>query len=300
MIDGLTVSILPENLPQIIDYFKTATVYYRKEALMDCEKQTFYLSNGAVWTIVLYFDPRRDQTHLKPRRIIIHKVMTQFENFMFHQLVPAALREMETETLKEVLQFAPQTLYFDLMLGVWDTASWNRIFNFYPDTTVSTQDFHLARGRLKIAQYDWFGIDLKFYRLNPEQNKNHAAKYPWGWAGYTKAEFVSPRFGDYRKPLAKTDYEVIKSCFLCLQNIREILLGRVWEERNLQVATKTCARTDKLFVWSSTEQPLQGSMKLYEAEMTARKRISPQDYRATLDTLFKRLAIPVEDTEAKK
>lgn len=290
MIDGLTVTVRADKLQELMGLFENAAVYSRAERMMDCEKHTFYLPRCCVWTLMLYFDPRRDQEHKHPRRIILHHVMTQFENFMFHQLSSEALRAMELEMLSFALSLEPQNIYFDLMLGVWDTKSWSRVFPFYP-LYPTAQDFHLVKGRVKFVQYDWNGLTLKFYRLNPDANRNHQLKYPLGWAGYTKCEFVSPRFGDWRTPLMKSELPTIEAAFKGLQNIREVLLGEVWMDRNRDVSNKTFARSDRIFAWSSTETPLQGSMKLFESEMTRRKLLkSPQPYLSWVKSVFKELA----------
>jgi len=190
------------------------------------------------------------------------------------------------------LSFKPKSVYFDLMLGVWDTASWCRVFPFYTSTTeIELTDFHLAQKRIKFAQYTWKGMDLKFYRLNPELNRDHMLKYPLGWAGYTKCEIVSPRLTN----LTSQDHDILnKGVLPGLQKIREKWLSDVWVERNNQVANKTYARSDRIFAWSSTEQPLQGSMKLFESEITKRKICSVNEYLNVIEAIQKELETPAQ------
>jgi len=280
MLDGLTLTFdsIPEKL---MEELKKDAVYTRIERLMDSEKAVFYLFDCSVWTVMMHFDPRRDQKHERPRSVILHHVMTQYENFVFHQLPYLEIRNQEAEMLAHYLTFQPKLLFFDVMLGVWDTESWKKIFDFYPfpKEPCTIDDLHVVQQRLKLAQYCWKSLVLKFYRINPETNRNHVLKYPLGWAGYTKAEFVTPK-------LVNNNVDLLKTVLSQLQNIREFWLNNVWAERNKQVATKTFARSDRIFAWSSTEQTLQGSMKLLESEMTARKIMDPKIYTQDLEFII--------------
>jgi hypothetical protein len=280
MLDGLTLVF--ESIPEkLMDELKKDAVYTRIERMMDSEKHAFYLFDCSVWTVMMHFDPRRDQKHEHPRSVILHHVMTQYENFAFHQLPYHEIRNQESEMFTHFLSFQPKLIFFDLVLGVWDTESWRKIFEFYPfpKETCDIDDLHVVQQRIKFAQYSWKNLNIKFYRLNPEINRNHALKYPLGWAGYTKAEFVTPK-------LVNNDIETLKTVLSQLQNIREFWLDNVWQERNKQVATKTFARSDRIFAWSSTEQTLQGSMKLLESEMTTRKIIDPKIYMQDLESII--------------
>jgi hypothetical protein len=304
MLDGLTCVMRNDKVPAILEELATESVYTRKERMMDSEKLTFYLKNCEVWTVMLYFDPRRDQEHRNPRRAILHHVMTQYENLLFHQLEEHQLIMREGETLASVFRTEPSLLYFDFMLGVWDTQSWKNVFPFFPglgnesvhfmqnasaspEQNTYTQDYHYSQGKLKICLYNYSGLDLKFYRLNPEQNKNHALKYPWGWAGYTKCEIVTPKFFFPDIVQGKMELEHV---IRLLQAIRTLLVGESWDEHSKQVATKTYARSDRIHLWSSTEQPLQGSMELFESEMTRRQNLSATSYILALETIVEKLS----------
>jgi hypothetical protein len=309
MIDGLTVVMSNEKIAATLECLAKQSVYNRKESMMDCEKYSFYLADGTVWTVVLYFDPRHDQKHEHPRRAILHHVMTQFENFMFHQLDAEGLWVAEQKALDFALTTDPTLIYFDYQLGFWDTEHWRGVFPFYtgmaserarhiqdanpksPNENVFVEDFHFVRGRLKISLYNWNGLQLKFYRLNPKENRNHYAKYPFGYEGYTKCEIVTPKFTLYSVPDAK---KILNDTLVLLRVIRENLLGSTWDDHCKQVATKLCARSDRIHIWSCTEQNLQGSMEMFETEMTRREQLPLKAYTELLENVMKLLQPQME------
>lgn len=289
MLDGL-VAIIPS--------FQTnrTPIYTRHERMLDVEKLSLYFPDAQVWTVLTYFDPRRDQEHKKPLRTYIHGLCTQFQNFLFSQLSLDEIEEKEIDLLSEYLEMQPSTLLFELVLGWWDTRSWQKIFPFFTTTVyselpedVKADDLVYIRRKVKIAKYPWNGIDFKFYRMNPDNNKNHMLKYPYGWAGYTKCEIPTPKFGDFRHPLTEEDLIEIGHALNNLQKIRETLIGPHWKSIQEQVAQKTYARNDRIYVWSSTEQPLQGSMTFFETELTERRKMSPKLYNEKLTALLSQL-----------
>jgi hypothetical protein len=282
MLDGL-VTIVPKFET------KRKPIYTRHERMLDVEKLSLYYPDAQVWTVLTYFDPRRDQEHKNPLRTYLHSVCTQFQNFLFSQLSLEEIEQREIDLLTEFMEMLPSTLCFDFVLGWWDTQAWRSVFPFFTEThhspniadvegvTVEADDLVYIRRKVKIAKYPWNGLDLKFYRLNME-NPDHKAKYPRGWDGYSKAEIVTPKFGDIYSPLPGSDYLTIFHILGNLQALRQKLLGEKWQEIQHEVTQKTYARSSLINVWSSTEGPLAGALERMETELTQRTKMQPKQY----------------------
>jgi len=283
MLDGL-VAVVPKI---DVENLKQRSIYWRHERMLDVEKLSLYFPDCTVITVLTYFDPRRDQEHKNPLSHYVHTLCTQFQNFLFSQLTLSQIEERELSCLKDFIEMKPLTLLFDLVLGWWDTQAWRRIFPFYTERCdrgeVQTDDLVYERRKVKIAKYQWNGLDLKFYRMNPDKNRGHYLKYPYGWAGYTKAEIVTPKFGDTRNPLTEEDYPKLFEVLSRLQHVRRKLLADHWTQIQHEVGQKTYARNDRIYAWSSTEQPLQGSMAMIETELTTRKKMNPDTYLSILN-----------------
>lgn len=286
-----------DGLVGVVSAFKLdkKPIYRRHEWMLDVEKTALYYPDTSIWTILTYFDPRRDQEHKHPKQTYVHRLSGQFENFLFSQLSLSQIEIRELEALTDLLQMNPSTCLFDFVLGWWDSQAWRSTFPFFGEnvfeswkapSNAQTDDLVFLQGKAKIAKYCWRGLDIKFYRMNPEVNRNHMLKYPFGWAGYTKAEIVTPKFGDYRYPLAEKDHMTIYSILEQLQKLRQSLLREKWLDIQHEVTQKTYARNDRLYCWSSTETTLQGSMTQIETELTQRQKQSPQAYLQTLEDMI--------------
>jgi len=289
MLDGL-VAVVPKF------ELNRQPIYSRHERMLDVEKLSLYYPDCSVITVLTYFDPRRDQEHKNPLRHYVHTLCTQFQNFLFSQLPLSQIEEREFACLKDFIEMKPQTILFDLVLGWWDTQAWRSIFPFFTEThyyrydsetdvdmlEVEADDLVYVRRKVKIAKYQWNNLELKFYRMNVQNNPDHKAKYPRGWDGYTKAEIVTPKFGDFRTPLTDEEYPQITEILTRLQGIRRKLLGEKWMEIQREVSQKTYARSSWINCWSSTESMLQGALERMETELTERKKMTPDSYLSIL------------------
>jgi len=284
LLDGLVAGIQGYSWPE-------TPIYTRKEIMLDVEKVSFYYPSGRVHTLTTYFDPRRDKEHKNPKMMRAHTLSTQLESFLLSQMDLSFIENREHWVLDNFVKMKPQLLYYDFVMGFWHTNGWQEVFPAYPLHTGKgwgflpgeeweLNDLFYARKQLKIGKYDWKGLDLKFYRIRPEEVKDHALKYPYGFNGLTKCEICTPILID----IPEEGIEV-RGTLTYLQVIRRKLLGNVWNRIIEDVARKVYARTDKLFPWSSTDQPLQGSEKAYESELTQRRKVSVEEYLKLLQQI---------------
>jgi len=268
MLDGLVIQTkAPYKYPLNHVYIKT-------EKALDVERVVYYYPNCEVHSVVKYFDPRRDKEHKNPIRTRIHRIMTQFDNFLFSQLSLTEIAERETTLLTEFNQMEPEQMYFDLVVGWYHTEGWKQIFQPFGNTEYA-DDMVFIRQKVKLAKYNIRGIDFKFYRMNPDDNREHALKYPYGWMGLTKCEIPTPI-------LSLSKDNIALQILAELQKIRGRLVKDQWEQIQHEVGAKTYARSDSLYAWSCNDQNLRGTLKLEETELTKRLKDSAKNY---LDTL---------------
>lgn len=271
MLDGLVIQASEYKYP-------LTPIYTKTEKALDVERIVFYYPNCEIHSIVKYFDPRRDKEHKTPRRIRIHRVMSQFENFMFSQLSLEEICEREVVLLDRMLEMKPEQLYFELVVQWYHSEGWAGVFQPFGGIRFA-DDMIFIRRKVKLAKYFINGIDFKFYRMNPEENREHSLKYPFGWMGLTKCEIPTPIF----KIETAEDLTLAPQVLLALQKIREALVGAKWEQIQCEVGAKTYARSDAVYAWSANDQNLRGTLKLDESELTKRPQSSLKAYLNTVE-----------------
>jgi hypothetical protein len=253
-------------------------IYTKTEKALDVEREVFYYPNCEVHSVVRYYDPRRDKLHANPLRTRVHRVMTQFENFLVTQLTLEELSEKELLVLNNFLEMNPEQVYFDLVVGWYHTEGWREIFKPFGQIEFA-DDMVYIRRKVKLAKYYIRGVDFKFYRLNPEENRDHALKYPYGWMGLTKCEIPTPILY-----LDKDD--VVLQILIALQEIRQKLVKDKWNQIQFEVGAKTYARSDLLYAWSCNDHNLRGTLKLEETELTKRQMMPGKEYLSLLQAFL--------------
>lgn len=263
MLDGLVIQTKAEYK------WPLKPVYTKIEKALDVERIVYYYPDCQVHSIVKYFDPRRDKDHKNPLRTRVHRVMTQFENFMFSQLSLEEIAERETVLLDTFMEMNPEQVYFELIVGWHHTEGWKEIFQ--PFGTVDyADDMVYIRRKVKLAKYNVRGLDFKFYRMNTDENREHMLKYPFGWMGFTKCEIPTP--------ILLVDGDLTLQVLSALQEVREKLVKDRWGQIQFEVGAKTYARSDSLYAWSCNDQNLRGTLKLEESELTKRMKMSLSEY----------------------
>lgn len=272
MLDGLVIQTKAEYK------WPLKPVYTKTEKALDVERTVYYYPNCEVHSIVTYFDPRRDKDHKNPLRVRVHRVMTQFDNFLFSQLSLEEIAERETVLLNTFLEMNPEQIYFDLVVGWYHTEGWKELF--HPFSSVDyADDMIYIRRKVKLAKHHIRGVDFKFYRMNTDENREHALKYPFGWMGLTKCEVPTPiLFVD------RDDSNSAMRVLAALQAIRGRLVKDRWMQIQYEVGAKTYARSDGLYAWSCNDQNLRGTLKLEESELTKRERMPIKEYLDLVET----------------
>jgi hypothetical protein len=267
MLDGLVIQTTKEYA------YPLQPVYTKIERALDVERIVHYYPNCEIHSIVKYFDPRRDKEHKSPLRIRVHKIMTQFENFLFSQLPLEDIASNEMTLLTNTLEMNPEQVYFDLIVGWFHTQGWQVVFKPFGEMKFA-DDMIFVRKKVKLAKYHMQGVDFKFYRMNPEENREHALKYPFGWMGLTKCEMPTPIL----LLSNEKDCNILQQALAELQRIRENIVKDKWEQMQFEVGAKTFARSDSLYAWSGNDQNLRGTLKIEETELTKRERMPVTTY----------------------
>lgn len=271
MLDGLVIQTSGKYS------YPLKPVYTKTEKALDVEREVYYYPNCEVHSVVRYFDPRRDKMHVNPLRIRVHRIMTQFENFLVSQLTLEELSQKEVVVLNNFLEMNPEQVYFDMVVGWHHTEGWREIFKPF-GTMQFADDIVYIRRKIKLAKHNVQGIDFKFYRMNPDENRQHYMKYPYGWMGLTKCEITTPILMiDSDK-----DLQLTLQALTMMQEIRETLLKDKCGQIQFEVGAKTFARSDVLYAWSCNDQNLSGTLKMEESELTRRQRSSMREFIKTL------------------
>lgn len=270
MLDGLVIQTKEEYA------YPLTPVYTKTEKALDVERTVYYYPNCEVHSVVKYFDPRRDHEHKNPLRVRVHKIMTQFENFLFSQLTLDEISGREKTLLDLFLKMKPEQIYFELIVGWYHTEGWRDLLGYFGKVDYTSDDMVYIRRKVKLAKYNVKGVDFKFYRMNPDENRDHYLKYPYGWMGLTKCEIPTPILMCY------SGCSNLPEILTFLQQVRAIIMREKWEQIQNEVGTKTYARSDALYAWSCNDQNLRGTLKIEETELTKREKTPNEKYLETL------------------
>jgi hypothetical protein len=290
MLDGLVIQARGEAYNCSL-----VPIYTKAEKSLDVERQVLYYPHCEIHSVVKYYDPRGDKDHKKCLRMRVHRITTQFENFLFSQLSLPEICTRETEALKAFLLMGPEQIYFEAVLGWNHTEGWTAIFFEDPfpfGTLYNAEDTVYIRRKIKLAKYNVGDVTFKFYRMNPDENPEHKVKYPYGWMGLTKCEIETPI-------LTEVEDSSILGILAEMQKIRQQLVGDKWAHMQEEVARKTYARSDVLCAWSANDQNLRGTLKVEESRLTKRLKQTAQEYLSLLHTFNDNLELQKKKSEQK-
>jgi len=267
MLDGITVET-PNYVPH------GSIIFEKSESMFDTDKKSLYYVDCCFDVIITYRNPRNTS---EIKKIRVHRNVTQIENFMWSQLDFPNIEILERERLLEFLAMQPALIYWDLVLGMYHSADWDKIRQKLGN--LETLDERIIATKLYLVNYRWKGMLLKFYRINPENNY----KYSRGLLGLTKAEIVCPIF--YVKP--ETKQEAFLDVLKALQTLRRTIMEPCWKDMQFDIAKKLIARDPWIHPWSGNDADLQGIMLLGEKELTEREKMTPEKYLETVNNAIK-------------
>jgi len=117
VLDGVSIETL--------NYVPHGPVIFEKsESMFDTDKKSMYYADYCFDVIITYRNPRKTEEIKKVR---VHRNVTQMENFLWSQLSLSEIESLEVKRLEEFLAMQPTLIYWDLVLGMYHSAGWDKI-----------------------------------------------------------------------------------------------------------------------------------------------------------------------------